>query len=155
MEYIHYGASKYDPKKFKPIKNLRDCCGFSKPYGGLWASPVITQMGWKDWNEKENFRVCDEQNSFRFKLKSGCKIAYIDSEGKLNTVPDLIEPGNPQRRKFIDFEKALEIGFDAIEISISKCPSLYWALYGWDCDSIVVLNKGAIEETLLGGNDER
>lgn len=151
MEYIHYGASKYDPKKFKPIKN---CCGFNKPYGGLWASPVTTPMGWKDWNEAENFRVCNEQNSFRFKLKSGSKIAYIDSEEKLHTVPDSIKTGCSQKSKFIDFEKALKLGYDAIEISISKCPSLYWALYGWDCDSIVVLNKGAIEETLLGGNDE-
>lgn len=51
----------------------------------------------------------------------------------------------------IDFEKCLRIGIDAIELcwygeEFEKVASgdLYFELYGWDCDSIVVLNPDAV-----------
>lgn len=54
---------------------------------------------------------------------------------------------------WIDFEKCLELGIDAVEICYygDECEdSEYWplhyVLYGWDCDSIVVLNPDAIEQ---------
>src|SRR5574344_1605975 len=106
MEYIHYGATQYDPNRFQDIKN-RFC--FVKPTGGLWASPTETENGWKDWNESENFRECNEQNSFRFKFKEGSKIAYIDAADKLHLLPDAsIDPLDTKLfhdSKFIDFEK--------------------------------------------------
>jgi len=46
---------------------------------------------------------------------------------------------------FLDFEKIKE-SYDAIELLISKDQRLYYKLYGWDCDCILVLNKDAIEE---------
>lgn len=45
-----------------------------------------------------------------------------------------------------DFEKAYYLGIDAIELHLSEDESpdgmngLYWLLYGWDCDSILILN---------------
>ena len=43
----------------------------------------------------------------------------------------------------IDFEK-LASRYDAIEVLISKDGRLYSALYGWDCDSILILNPNVI-----------
>ena len=45
----------------------------------------------------------------------------------------------------IDFE-ALAREYDVLECSLSKYPSLYWSLYGWDCDSILVMNPNVIVE---------
>ena len=50
------------------------------------------------------------------------------------------------RMIFPDFEKMKENGIDAIFVEISNDHRLYWALYGWDCDSIVVMNPDIIVE---------
>lgn len=145
MEYIHYGNTKFDPDLFRPIRNE-----FVKPLGGMWASPVGAGYGWKDWNENSNFRECDEANSFRFTLKEGANVVHIYS------VDDL--KGLPQRKKkllwsscMLDFEKMLEQGVDAIELHLSEekehepTGGLYFELYGWDCDSILIMNKDIIQ----------
>jgi hypothetical protein len=54
----------------------------------------------------------------------------------------------------LDFEKLLADGIDAIQVNISDDTatnlndSLYHALYGWDCDSILVMNKEVIVASL-------
>lgn len=40
-----------------------------------------------------------------------------------------------------DFEKMLADGIDAVEIEIDE---LYYALYGWDCDSILIMNPDIV-----------
>lgn len=47
--------------------------------------------------------------------------------------------------KTVDFEKLIEDGVDAIEFNISNDWDLYMALYGWDCDSTLILNPDVIE----------
>ena len=46
---------------------------------------------------------------------------------------------------FLDFEK-LSKSYDVIEVNISADRDLYWELYGWDCDSILVMNPSVIVE---------
>jgi len=45
---------------------------------------------------------------------------------------------------YLDFNKLKE-EYDAIEVFISSDSRLYRALYGWDCDSILIMNKDVIE----------
>lgn len=42
----------------------------------------------------------------------------------------------------IDFEQMLRNGVDAIELT--NINDLYFDLYGWDCNSIVILNQNII-----------
>lgn len=138
--YIHYGHKEFDPQKFQEIKNAPM---LPKPKGGLWASPVDAGYGWKDWCEAENFRECSQDNSFAFALKDGAKVYHIRSVFDVKAMP-LINNGittwyTP------DFEKMLADGWDAIELHLSECGALYWALYGWDCDCILVLNPDIVE----------
>ena len=45
----------------------------------------------------------------------------------------------------LDFEK-LSHKYDAIEVNISSDDELYYKLYGWDCDSILVMNPDVVQE---------
>ena len=139
-QYIHYGHKAFSTEKFQRIKNAPM---FPKPNGGLWASPINAKYGWRDWCEAENFRDCNSEESFLFSLKDGAKVYHIRSMQDVKSMP-LINNGittwyTP------DFEKMLSNGWGAIELHLSECGALYWALYGWDCDCILIMNKDIIE----------
>ena len=148
--YIHYGSKQYDPQKFMPIKNqiLQ-----IKPEGGLWASPIGCDFGWKEWCERNEFRDCTDENSFRFKLSDNANLLIINSVDDLNGLPVVENPLIKISMWIcLDFEKLVEDGVDAIQVNMSSDSSrgkpgdgLYFKLYGWDCDSILVLNKNIIE----------
>lgn len=148
-KYIHYGSNKFDVDKFSDIKNSTCFC---KPKGGLWASPIDTDRGWKDWCESENFRECNNDNSFLFTLKDNANVFVINSVEDCRLLPQLPNFNGSFVTDFRktypsllpDFEKMVEDEYDAIEYNMSKDFGLYWILYGWDCDSILVLNKDAI-----------
>lgn len=139
--YIHYGDTDFKPDFFIPINNER--C-WVKPKGGLWASPVDAKLGWKEWCEREDFRPCIEENSFRFTLPDA-KVFVIDSVEKLKELPVIENPPYRSTSRLIDFEKCVEFGYDAIELNLSADHQLYWELYGWDCDSILVMNPDKIK----------
>ena len=145
--YIHYGATELH--EVEPIQNERF---FSKPKGGLWASPVDAKFGWDAWCKREHFRNNQKTNSFKFVVKDESKIIHIYSVKDLDKLPK-------QKDEFIgtftclDFEK-IQTEYDGIELHMSEekyengqdiCDCLYFKLYGWDCDSILIFNEKAIE----------
>lgn len=152
--YIHYGAKKFNPSRNFPVKNNLAYVS-AKPVGGLWASRENASWGWKQWCENNDFGKCNESNSFKFRLKDGCNIFIIHLRKELETLPEkdwLLKLclGNCY---YIDFEKCIEMGIDAIELcwygeeyNGQAEDNMYYALYGWDCDSILVLNPDIVEE---------
>jgi hypothetical protein len=154
--YVHYGSSKFQNEKFKSIKNE---LYFTKPSGGLWASPIDAKFGWKDWNECSSFAECSEENCFQFRLDADAKVLDIYSEKDLDGLPVKGLDGLPALdglHSFLDFEELLRQGYDAIELHLSQekpvntfgLHGLRYRLYGWDCDSILVMNPDVIEPTL-------
>lgn len=141
--YIHYGHKHFVSNDFVEIKNNM----WNKPIGGLWASDINAEYGWKNWCKDEEFCECNEENSFCFKLKEKSRILTITSHNDLSQLP--LESGVHEYINrlclWIDFEK-LAREYDAIEVLISEDSRLYYDLYGWDCDSILILNKDCIEE---------
>lgn len=144
-EYIHYGSRKFIKSAFIPIHNER--C-FTKPFGGLWASPIGAKYGWKDWCIANHFRDCRENNAFRFTLSKEANVIHIYSAKDLEQLPMQAERGTLSVRP--DYEQILKNGVDAVELHLSEEPphewhkGLYYLLYGWDCDSIVILNPDII-----------
>lgn len=140
-KYIHYGHNRFLPHRFKPVEN--DSC-LPKPWGGLWASPVDAAYGWKEWCEIEGFHTDNLKKHFVFTLREDAKVLYITSEDQLSDLPKKKTFPYSSMWMAMDFEALSREGFDAVEVSISSDPRLYWSLYGWDCDSIVVMNPDVI-----------
>lgn len=148
--FVHYGHKNFDRNLFVVPKNRMI---FNKPEGGLWASPEDSSFGWKQWNEQEEFRPCREDECFRFRLRQDAKVFVIDSVEKAKTLPQLKMPEEFSKLEAIysimgyvypDFERIME-DYDALLYLQTSDPGLYNALYGWDCDSILVLNPDVIE----------
>lgn len=150
-KYIHYGSDHFEPEYFSPIQNEDN---WAKPTGGLWASDVDALFSWKEWCECEDYEYCNLTKSFSFTLREDANVLHIHSIEDLKDLPTL--PTNIERYSFktyLDFEKLLESGIDAIEVYIQEDRmsgrsfenTLYWKLYGWDCDSILVMNPDIIQ----------
>lgn len=115
----------------------------TKPRGGLWASSIDASYGWKEWCDLSDYRHCTEENSFTFLLTSNARVLRINSVNDLEGLPEIHDEFGLCPWKLLDFEKLSET-YDAIEVSISSDPNLYSVLYGWDCDSTLVMNAGTI-----------
>ena len=155
-QYIHYGHKKFDKGLFnkvlnKPLSN--------KPIGGFWASPVDTEYSWKDFADGIIDRF-DKNTYFKFKLADNAKVLHIYSVNDFDNLPiyDCEENRSvnifiSKREIWLDFEKLSE-EYDAIEVHFSEEKNkdnelfggLYYKLYGWDCDSIVIMNPDIVIE---------
>lgn len=141
---IHYGNYEYKSKRVKSIKNKH----WIKPDGGLWTSPVDSRLGWKEWCESEDFRVCDEWNSFKLQFLPTAKILVIDNLDDLINLPKEDKHDYELELKFnteyVDYEKLLKLGIDAIWLT----PEGQWEtrlsnpanLYGWDVETVFIMN---------------
>ena len=142
-KFIHYGHKEFNKKLFNSIKNR---ITFTKPNGGLWASDINAKYGWKDWCENNNFRECNLENSFEFSITPDARVLTINNVEILKDLPKIKNNIIPTSMWcFLDFEK-LSKSYDVIEVNISADRDLYWELYGWDCDSILVMNPSVIVE---------
>ena len=140
--YIHYGNSKFIPEKFNEITNRPF---ISKPNGGFWACKKDYEFGWKQWCMCEGYNTEKLDVYFEFELKNNAKILKIHSHKDLENLPKLSKQQSyPTETIVLDFEKISE-KCDAIEVLISEDNQLYWNLYDWDCDSILVMNKDIIK----------
>lgn len=139
--YIHYGHKHFDKSLFSSIKNMHS---LTKPIGGLWASDVDAVRGWKDWCDDNEFREYEKDNSFKFTLVDA-NILTINSSNDLENLPKVENKYGMFSWVILDFEKISQ-EYDAIEVNISSDGMLYYSLYGWDCDSILVMNPDVVQE---------
>ncbi len=137
MRCITFGCgNRFEWDKFNPITN--NTPWGNKPKGGLWCSPIDSDYGWKQWGEENEFG--DFSTQFEFDLQG--KILQIDSmEDMLNK---LIWNSLDFQFLTIDFEKIVK-EFDAVHLTVkglaaTRNARFEQSLYGWDCESIIVLN---------------
>lgn len=150
MKYIHYGCNSFDINKFLPIINQE--FDWTKPkQGGFWASEIKSEYGWRQWCKDEDFHIDKLNKYFLFDLSSKARICHLKSYNDLKKLPEL-QPivKNPYYK--IDFEASMK-QYDAIQLHLSEdrkhniknhWESLYFKLYGWDCDSILIMNPSII-----------
>lgn len=135
-KYIHYGSNAYDPDKFEePINQPH----FNKPDGGLWASPVDTDCGWKQFCESNNFSSGPMDQWFTFELDPAANVYEIQCKADVDRMP---HKKHDWMIREIDFEDMLLDGWDAVLFHANQETKI--ALWGWDCDSLLVLNRNVI-----------
>lgn len=150
--YIHYGHKKFVSEQFNNPKNY---IPFTKPSGGLWASPINTSFGWKEYLKRSLDIELDLEDSFKFILADEANVVHIYSIDDLKRLPLLDYNSITTNIFFIDFEQLLSDGIDAIELHLTEekilenakenfFSGLYFALDAWNCDSILILNKDVI-----------
>lgn len=140
--YVHYGSNKFDATKVHP-KNKE--FPWVKPNNALWASRIDDDDGWKNWCEWNDFHPESLKQSFRFTLKDDARIIFLRYPNDLCRLP--------KRKDYpemilgstytIDFDACVAQGIDAIELL--DVDALYDPLYGWDCNSICILNPDIVE----------
>jgi hypothetical protein len=144
LDFIHYGHDKFDKNLFNKIENRKF---FTKPTGGFWACRKDGKYGWKQWCEDNDYSHADMNTKFEFNIKNDSKILTICHHRILKILPQTeylfnIKPSYIDC-VYLDFEKLSRV-YDGIEVIISADNRLYWNLYGWDCDSILIMNNKII-----------
>jgi hypothetical protein len=164
--YVHYGNDHFEKREVDlSIKGF-----VTKPLkAAIWGSPENAEFSWRDWSEGEHWNLGALEKSFRFKLKGDSKILFIRSKKDIDELDESLKTNTsaiekhysgltsvsslimsmlgsitPEKYNTIDFAKLRENGIDAVEIEYNGYTRD--AFYGWDCDSICVLNPDAVEE---------
>ena len=148
MKLIHWGARAFEPDKFVPIMHRNCLAAAKKPLGGLWASPIGSKWGWRDWCKAAGFQEYDDDNYFTFTLSG--RILTIDCHDDLDKMYFFsYMPGKGvDFLQCPDFER-LATEYDAVYLTENGEQSTRQTdinLYGWDCECVLVLNKDAINE---------
>ena len=154
-EYIILGMKELNKESFKPVKNGINP---NKPIGGIWASPYSTNneyvSEWHKWcsSEMEEWLSND---AIILKLKNDAKIYTINTQDDLIELISIVGEPHTKFLKFQcipDFENAAKL-FDVLYLTEdgqynTRMPDIKmeYNLYGWDCESIMILNFDCISE---------
>jgi hypothetical protein len=150
MKVVHYTKPFF---KLHPItiKNGDGKTGlFIKPHGGLWCSPLDSAYGWIDWCRGESYGDIDHEQRVILDVDMS-NFVVIDSIEDMET--KLIWRQVHGLFGAIDFEAMVQQGIDGIHLTEKGQIDTQWShprsLYGWDCETILILNERCIKEVEL------
>ena len=155
MQLIHYGTTAYCVDNVAPIVDDPQRAGMKKPSGGLWTSPVNSKYGWKDWCEAESFGTLQEWVFLDFVGR----VLTIDCVNDLDQLdwytPDYFL-GLCKPSQYPLFEPLLP-HYDAIHLTeeghwSTRLPPGPRDFYGWDCETVLILNPQRLEQTGFGSD---
>ena len=132
VRVIHYGSASFDPARFsKPTHSD----GINKPRGGYWCSPINSKYGWREW-------VRDNMDEWQTDVHH---TATIRGNGLIiNKREDYTGPfASRGSSEQWDWDWIIA-HYDFIWLTYEGECDCHMSLYGWDCESIVVLNPAAI-----------
>lgn len=141
----HYGSVQYDKESFTMVTNSDLWC---KPNGGLWCSIQGSADCWAMWCRGNDFNIKDLETGFKLKFHPGAAVCQVDSYADLLRLP--VRPARIDFLPFVfyDFELMASCGIDAIYLTErGQLATRYTeprSLYGWDCESVLVLNKDSV-----------
>lgn len=151
-EYVTYGFGNIIDKS-KIETNLAPRIYANKPLSAWWGSPINATYGWKEFcidNKFKNKTYFAPNNRVKWTLDG--KIFVINNEDDLQYAKDhnLMKYYKDHNLFCFDFIKMKDNGYDAIELKAyyighNSYGNLAGSLWGWDCESIVVLNPDKIE----------
>ena len=123
--------------------------GMTKPYGGFWLS---VDGSWERWCEVEEPSWISH-GTYEVKVADDARIYAISSMADLEPLPkrklaasgtDGLGPGFSLMGMPIDFE-AMSESYDGVLVDFGNGDAELWrAMYGWDCDSVLLFSADAI-----------
>ncbi len=170
--YVHYGSDFYNPSlAFRAVNKEKSCKPAEKTglWGTRESSNFDDGKivyGWKQWCKDTKYRPETLKKSFRFRLADTANLLTIEKPEDLLPLPKTapwqlkdmsalkdIPPGEfptPEQLHefyspnpcYLDFEKLMEQGVDAIELRNNHLFSRY--LREWNCDCLLVLNPDVV-----------
>jgi hypothetical protein len=138
-------VAHFDRTLFRPVEDY----GFVKPSGGLWTSPIDCENGWET-EGAEMFGPEAVAHWFDIEFTGNC--LTIDSLADLDKL-DYRHFADGLHSRFPIFEPLLAAGVDAIHLTWrGQCEtrlSFPRNLYGWDCESVFIMNPDTITPITL------
>lgn len=157
-KYVTYfqKGEVFDPDKIVIDLNNKHNGFLFKPDKGFWGSPVDARYGWKEWCENEEFGNYDFNKPVYWTLTNGkiLQVNWDEVENKeTSNLTKYIKPmmiGDYHAYDILDWNKMLEDGIVAVQLMdgcIGHCfkNRLEVKFNGWDCESIVVLDKSRLK----------
>ena len=157
IKYVTYfqKGNAFDPDKIVIDLNNKYKGFLFKPDNGFWGSPVDAEYGWKEWCEDEYFGSYDFNKPVYWTLTSGkiLQIGWDDVKNKETSILiKYIQPvmiGGYCSYSILDWNRMLEDGIIAVQLMNASIGhrfinGLEEHFNGWDCESIVVLDKSRL-----------
>ena len=142
-----YADDGFDLTRFRSVTNWRETTPVGKPKsGGIWLS---LDGGWERWCEREQMDEWASNGSYQVTLKPDTHILMIASADDMEGLPQAgatkmtyAPVGEPIKN--FDYER-LALSWDGICVMAGSNSDLYHSFYGWDCNSLVLLNPDCVE----------
>ena len=140
-----YHDTEYDPNKIDFITN--GC--MNKPRGGLWTSPVVSELNWEQWCEWEMPQWLLKRYKYYFTVDT-TDILVIDSWESADKLPRFIENYSSNRTS-IDYEKLAKT-YKGIWVK----PFDGWRFRNrpfhfnvWDVDTMLIIDPSCIVQVAI------
>ena len=141
MRFIHYGSEKFDSDRF--VKPTNRSPLWVKPLdGGLWASPVESEDNWRNWCVDNDIFLDRLEKSFEFNIRPNSEILYLRNKEEISKAYRDGYLTHPRENLFYPNFELISVYFSAIFYKHNN--ETHYPLYGWDCDSLLVLNKNIV-----------
>lgn len=150
IKYVTYlrGGASFDPDKIVIDLDNKYNGFLFKPDRGFWGSPVDAEYGWKEWCEDEYFGNYDFNKPVYWTLTSG-KILQVGWDEVKNKETSILTKYINYPYNILDWDKMLKDDIVAVQL-MDSCighrfiNELEKQFNGWDCESIVVLDKSRL-----------
>lgn len=149
QEFITHGKECFDRDQFIIPSNRPY---INKPYGGLWGCRYkpYSNSAWHEWCVSERFFTEALKSGFIYSIKEDSRLYIIDTYRDLEEITDRFPNDKDDLlfpNKTIDYVGIMK-EYDAIYLtdrgqSVTRHSRPY-SLYGWDVESILILNGDII-----------
>ena len=156
MRVVHYTDLPFQLRPIS-IKNGDGKTGlFIKPCGGLWCSPLDSKWDWSDWCRSESYGDIDNQSKVILDIDT-TNLVIIDCIEDMET--KLSWYMFHDKFEAIDFENMVRKGIDGIYLTEKGQEDTRWSrsrsLYGWDCETVLILNERCVNAVEVVKNECR
>lgn len=156
MDYLvlveHYTDNRY----WEPMSVTIDCTPFSiKPNGALYTSPVGSNHSWSAWCAENNYG----KGSYRVEIEiDPSRLFIVSGYDSMMRLPWEVTEAC-KTLNHINYSKLILDGFTGVWLTehgeyITRLPPGTRNLYGWDCETVAIMDTSIILKYRHGGSDE-